>query len=109
MNIITISSEYVNNIGFRAVEDKENNDTPKNLPFCYNMNKIINPDKQYREERYLIFTCVPLIKHSAGALEIYIDFNYKVVPKGYYQILSILSYNNEQKNNLSFNDKNVKI
>lgn len=61
------------------------------------MKKIINPDKQYKEERYLIFTCVPQIKHFAGASEIYIDCNYKVVPKGYYQILSILSYNDELK------------
>ena len=91
MSNITIAPECVSNIGFGGGEEG------KNLPFCYNMNKIINPDKRYREERYLIFTCVPQIKHFAVSTEIYIDCNYKVVPKGYHQILSILSYNDTLK------------
>jgi len=97
MSNITISPECISNLGYPDFQPAPEGETQKNIPFCYNMNKIINPDKQYREERYLIFTCVPLIRHFAGANEIYIDCNYKVVPKGYYQILTILSYNYETK------------
>ena len=70
MSNITISPEYISNLGYSEYQEAVEGEQQKNLPFCYNMNKIINPDKQYREERFLIFTCVPLIKHFSKANEI---------------------------------------
>jgi len=58
MSNITVAPDCVSYIGFGGFDESV---------------KIINPEKGYREERYLIFTCVPQIKHFAGATEIYID------------------------------------
>lgn len=82
MSNITVAPDCVSYIGFGGFDESV---------------KIINPEKGYREERYLIFTCVPQIKHFVGATEIYIDCNYKVIPQGYHQILSILAYNEHLK------------
>ena len=71
-----------------------------NLPFCYLVNKMINPEKGNKEERYEIYTSIFQLKHFIKSKEIYIDINYKVIPKNYLQILTILSYNEETKKSL---------
>jgi len=94
INNIQITLDCVN-IGMKANDEAI---LAKNLPFCYNLNKVLNPLKENREERYAIFTSLPQIKHFVASNEIYIDCNYKICPKGYYQIMTILSYNHELKN-----------
>lgn len=93
LNNITITLDCVN-IGMTASDD---NILAKNLPFCYNINKVLNPEKGNREEKYVVFTSLPQIKHFSGSNELFIDCNYKICPKGYYQILTIMSYNPELK------------
>ena len=94
INNIQITLDCVN-IGMKSIDEAI---LAKNLPFCYNLNKVLNPLKENREERYAIFTSLPQIKHFVASSEIYIDCNYKICPKGYYQIMTILSYNHELKN-----------
>lgn len=55
LNNITITLDCVN------IEMVPSDDTilTKNLPFCYNINKVLNPEKRNREERYLVFTTLP--------------------------------------------------
>lgn len=93
LNNITITLDCVN-IGMVASDDTI---LAKNLPFCYNINKVLNPEKGNREERYIVFTSLPQIKHFCNSTELYIDCNYKIAPKGYYQILTIMAYNPELK------------
>ena len=64
----------------------------KNLPFGFMVNKKINPEKNHREERYIIFTSINQLNHFSKSTEIYLDINYKTIPTVYQQVLSILSY-----------------
>lgn len=68
------------------------------MQFCLRIKKILNPEKDYREEKFLIFSSFFQIKHFMESEKIFIDLNYKICPKGYSQLMSILSYN--PKNNL---------
>lgn len=92
--------EYLSDIGKIKIDLEYNSILNKNMAFCYLVNKMINPDKKKREERYVIFTCMSQLKHFIGSKEIYIDINYKTVPKGYQQLLTILSYNAEIKQSI---------
>jgi len=93
LNIITITLDCIN-IGMAASDDTI---LTKNLPFFYNINKVLNPEKENREERYIFSTSLPQILHFSGSNELYIDCKYKIAPKGYYQILTIISFNPELK------------
>ena len=69
-------------------------------PFCFEINKFINPKCNNREEKYVIYSSKYQLKHFCESSIIYIDNNYKICPKGYYQVMTILSYNPETKRHL---------
>ena len=69
-------------------------------PFCFGMEKLINPKINNREEKYIIFTSKYQLKHFTESSIIYIDNNYKICPKGYYQLLTIISYSPEAQRHL---------
>ena len=85
--------EFLSDIGKIKIDLEYNGEMNKDMAFCHLVNKIINMDKKKREERYIIFTCLSQLRHFIKSREIFIDINYKIVPKGYQQILTILSYN----------------
>lgn len=111
---IKLSNKYIQNILFKERERKfcyeeeflynigniKINLEKKEMNFCYLVNKVVNPDKKKREERYIIFTSLSQLNHFIKSKEIYIDINYKIVPKGYQQILVILSYDPDIKQSL---------
>jgi len=66
-------------------------------PFCFEINKFLNPKFNNREEKYVIYTSKYQLKHFCESNEIFIDNNYKVCPKGYYQLMTIISYSPEAK------------
>ena len=68
------------------------------MQFCLRMEKNLNPEKDFREEKFLIFSSIIQIKNFMESEKIFIDLNYNICPKGYSQLMSILSYN--PKNNL---------
>lgn len=72
----------------------------KNTPFCFMINKIINPEKNNREETFIIYTSICQLKHFIKSKEIYFDINYKIIPKNYLQLLTIFSYDPESKKTL---------
>ena len=92
--------DFLSDIAKIKIDLEYNGEMDKNMAFCYLVNKIINMDKKKREERYIIFTCLSQLKHFIKSKEIFIDINYKVVPKGYQQLLTILSYNGDVKQTL---------
>ena len=69
-------------------------------PFCFEINKFINPKYNNREEKYIIYSSKYQLKHFCESNEIYIDNNYKICPKGYYQVMTILSYSPITKRHL---------
>ena len=69
-------------------------------PFCFEINKFINPKYNNREEKYIIYSSKYQLKHFCESNEIYIDNNYKICPKGYYQVMTILSYSPNTKRHL---------
>ena len=90
-------SECLSNMTKVTFNLDEENLLLKNLPFCFTIKKIINTNKNNRQEKFIIFTSVHQIKFFSNSTEIYIDINYKICPSGYYQILNIISYNEEIK------------
>lgn len=62
----------------------------ENIPFCFNVNKIVNINKNFREEKYVIFTSQPQIEIFSKSKEFIFDCDYKICPNGYSQVLSIL-------------------
>ena len=67
----------------------------KKMIFCQRLKKIINPSKDYREEKFYIFSSIYQIKHFIESDKIFIDLNYKICPKNFLQLMTILSYNNK--------------
>ena len=66
-------------------------------PFCFEINKFINPKINNREEKYVIYTSKYQLKHFCESNEIFIDNNYKICPKGYYQVMTIISFSVESQ------------
>ena len=87
----------LNNINNITISFDDNDTSLKDLPFCYTVKKILNPQKNFREERFIIYTSLYQMKHFINSTDIYIDINYKSAPKGYYQIISLISYCKELK------------
>ena len=90
-------SECLSDISKVTFNLDEENPLLKNLPFCFELKKIINVNKNNRQEKFIIFTSVYQIKYFVKSTEIFFDINYKICPKGYHQILNIISYNNQTK------------
>ena len=67
----------------------------KKMHFCQRLKKILNPAKDYREEKFYIFSSLYQIKHFIESDKIFIDLNYKVCPKSFMQLMTILAYNNK--------------
>ena len=86
-------SECLSNITKVTLNLDEENLLLKNMPFCFAIKKIINPNKNNRQEKFIIFTSLYQIQNFIQSNDIYIDINYKICPNGYYQILNIISYN----------------
>ena len=87
----------LNNINNITISFDDNDTTLKDLPFCYEVKKILNPEKNFREERFIVYTSLYQMKHFINSKDIYIDINYKSAPKGYHQIISFISYCHELK------------
>ena len=90
-------SECLSNITKVTLNLDEENLLLKNMPFCFAIKKIINPNKNNRQEKFIIFTSLYQVKYFVNSTEIYTDINYKICPNGYYQILNIISYNKDIK------------
>ena len=71
----------------------EKNEELIDLPFCYGEYKFINFTKKNRVERFIIFTSKYQLKQFILADEIYIDANFRCSPKGYNQLLNIITLN----------------
>ena len=70
----------------------ENIPNMENLPICYKYSNVINLDKNYRLEKYIIFTSSFQIKLLKKCTQIYLDGTFKSCPKGYYQILNFSGF-----------------
>ena len=76
-------------------ENGETINVPICVPFCHTISKILNQEKNYREEKFIIFTSFPQLSNFVESNEIYIDNNYKAIPRGYKFIMSIMSFNSK--------------
>ena len=68
----------------------------KNLLFCLNNTKLFNPIKN-RIEQNIIFSSKFQLKFLIDVTHIFIDANFKIAPKNFYQILNILAHNEKTK------------
>ena len=69
----------------------------KKMIFCQRLKKIINPKKDYREEKFYIFSSLYQIQHFIESDKIFIDLNYKICPKTFLQLMTVLAYNDKNK------------
>ena len=63
----------------------------KNIPFCFQKENFLNPQKKFREESYILFTTLWQLKLIEKSKQIFIDATFKISPKGYYQLLNIFA------------------
>ena len=70
----------------------------KNIPFCFQKENFLNPQKKFREKSYILFTTLWQLKLIEKSKQIFIDATFKISPKGYYQLLNIFA--NIDDNNL---------
>ena len=64
----------------------------ENLPICYKYANIINPEKKFCLEKYIIFTSKFQLNIMTKCTQLHIDGTFKSCPCGYYQILIIEGY-----------------
>ena len=69
----------------------------RKMNFCQRLKKILNPKRDYREEKFYIFCSLYQIKHFIGSDKIFIDLNFKVCPKSFLQLMTIFGYNSTNK------------
>lgn len=82
------------NISFDKNEDNA-------TPFCYSDYKYIYKDKKKLYiEKFIIFTCLFLIKIFASSKKIFIDATFKITPTPFYQTLIIIAQ--DSKSNLKY-------
>ena len=63
-----------------------------NKPFCYaDYNYIYNYKNKIYREKFIIFTCLFLIKLFASSKKIFIDATFKITPSPFYQTLIIIA------------------
>ena len=70
----------------------DNNNELQNIPFCYRMVNMINPEKNNNLERYIIFSSKIQMNLLTKTNQILIDGTFKSCPRGYYQIINIAGY-----------------
>ena len=64
----------------------ENSSNMSNLNLCHKYNQFLNPDKDNKLEKYLIFTTKFQINLLTKCNQILIDGTFKSCPKNFYQI-----------------------
>ena len=92
-----IDEVFLLNISNIKIDLVINNLLMRDYQFCYEYNRIINQDKQNREERYLILTSKIQMEKFILSKKIYIDINYKVCPNEYKQTLTLIAYDENNK------------
>ena len=61
------------------------------MPFCYLNETFLNPLKNNRQEKIVIFTSEVQIKKLEKAARVFIDATFRCSPKEYYQLFNILA------------------
>jgi hypothetical protein len=73
----------------------DNSHELQNIPFCYKVVNMINPEKNNNLEKYIIFTSKIQMNLLTKTNQLLIDGTFKFCPRGYYQIINIAGYYSE--------------
>ena len=89
------NEEILSNI---KINFKNSDDIDDEVPFCLSKGEFINIRYKNRLEKYIIFTSLYQIKMGAERKQYFLDGTFKAAPKGYYQILNIWGF--KENNNI---------
>ena len=70
----------------------EKNIEGKDFPFCFKSVEMINPEKNYKLDKYIIFTSNFQINLIPKFIQLLIDGTFKSCLRGFYQIINIAGY-----------------
>lgn len=83
--------DFLNAINLIKITFDHNTDELKDLLFCYLNESYINPLKNNRTEKIVLFTSEVQIKKLEFANQIFMDSTFRSCPKDYYQVFNILA------------------
>ena len=70
----------------------EKNIKGKDIHFCFKSVEMINPEKNYKLDKYIIFTSNFQLNLIPKFKQLLIDGTFKSCPRGFYQIINIAGY-----------------
>ena len=85
-------SEYLKDISKIRISFDINNINLEQIPLCFKLVELINPEKNNKLDKYIIFTSKFQLNLLPKCKQILIDGTFKSCPRGYYQIINIAGY-----------------
>lgn len=92
--------EFLKNISLIKITYDANDEQLTDNNFCFAYNKYINPSYHNREEKFIIYTSIFLLKKLEVSELIYIDATFRTSPKNFYLLLNIIVKDNQSGLNI---------
>ena len=85
-------SEYLKDISKIKINFENNNINLEEIPLCFKLVEMINPEKNNKLDKYVIFTTKFQLNMIPKCKQLLIDGTFKSCPRGYYQIINIAGF-----------------